>query len=145
MRRLNRSRPVGPAQAYQTFQILVPDANWRPASCEEVGCGFFLNGWRLRVEVLPPQMLYTAKTAGRRFVEHRVADGETWLVFEAGQSCFKTTEHRVRLDMPELYVVRDGDWRGNPTGSVRRHKRAADWVDQFGEHQQNVAELLERG
>jgi hypothetical protein len=42
-------------------------------------------------------------------------------------------------------VVRGGDWRGNPTGYRRQHVNGEDWRDDFGEHQQNVADRIERG
>jgi hypothetical protein len=51
----------------------------------------------------------------------------------------------VRLDRPELYLVADGDWRGNPTGRQRTHQNAADWVEDFGEHQLRIADQVERG
>jgi len=141
--RVNPNMPVG---AYKTYRILAPQStHFRLAKCAEVGCPAYLNGWRVRVEGLPPQLVHTARNSGRRYVEQSVAEGETWLVFEAGQPCFKAAEHRLRLDRPELYVVQGGDWRGNPTGETRTHATAADWVDDFGEHQQRIAEQIERG
>jgi hypothetical protein len=139
--------PNMPVEAYKTYRIVSPlSTHWRPAQCHEIDCAAYLNGWSVRVEGLPPQLLHTAKNSGRRYVEVHVAEGESWLNFEAGQPCFKQSEHRVRLDdRPELYVVRDGDWRGNPTGRVRKHANAQDWTDDFGEHQQRLADLRARG
>jgi hypothetical protein len=59
----------------------------------------------------------------------QVAEGETWLVFEPGQPCFAAARHTVPNGRPELYVVRGGDWRGNPRRDVRRHARPDDWID----------------
>ena len=42
--------------------------------------------------------------------------------FEAGQQCF--TQHHVP-DRPQFFVVRDGDWRGNPTGQNRLHTKGS--------------------
>jgi hypothetical protein len=50
------------------------------------------------------------------------------------------------LERPELYIVREGDWRGNPRGTPpRRHARAADWVDEAMEHQDRINTARERG
>ena len=70
--------------------------------------------------------------------------GLTEFTFEAGQTCF--VEHRVPLEREPLYVVRDGDWRGNPRGTAPRiHTRPDDWVDDFAEHQQRLADRFEQG
>jgi hypothetical protein len=60
--------------------------------------------------------------------------------FDSGQRCF--AEHQTN---PEQYGVRDGDWRGNPTGRVRAHQRPADWVEDFGEHQIRIADQQQKG
>lgn len=141
-----RLPPAGPVQAYQTFQISSPlETHWRPATCAEVDCPQYLNGWRVRVEGLSEADVYAIANSGRKYTRRDIAEGETWLIFEAGQSCFAASQHRLPLGRPELFVVRDGDWRGNPTGHVRRHKRAEDWVDQFANNQDRIAEAIERG
>lgn len=137
---------AGPVSAYQTFQIAAPLAtHWREATCAEVACEQYLTGWRVRLDFLSDADRWAIHNSGRHFVRHDVAAGETWLAFEAGQPCFRASEHRLPLGRPELYVVRDGDWRGNPTGSVYQHKRADDWVDQFSTNQDKLAEAIERG
>ena len=52
-------------------------------------------------------LAHTARTAGARFHEQHVSEGHTYLVFEAGQPCFGASTHRVSIDRPALYVVRD--------------------------------------
>lgn len=155
-RPMNRVEPAMPPEAYKTFAIVAPvSTHWRPAACAEVDCPDYRNGWRVRVEGLPPEMLHDARTArhqvnGRwvpyRYVEQRVADGETWLMFESGQPCFRAATHRTRIDRPELYVVRDGDHRGNPRGTkARQHQRPQFWTEQFAEHQQALADAHQKG
>ncbi|GHH30265.1 hypothetical protein Srubr_02810 [Streptomyces rubradiris] len=136
-----------PPEAYRTFAIVSPvETHMRRATCEEVGCEHYLNGWRVRVENLTPQMLHAARTSGRKYVEHRIAEGETWLVYEAGQPCFKATEHRAPIGRPPLYLVRDGDYRGNPRGTkARLYQRPDQWVDDFATHQQNLADEIRKG
>lgn len=144
---INRIEPTAPVDAYKTYQILAPRASHhRPASCAEIRCANHLNGWRTKVdettELGKRQAWYVRNEAGRAFTEERHGPITTF-TFEAGQRCF--TPHTVRLDRPEIFLVRGGDWRGNPSGEVLKHQRAADWVDDFGEHQIKVAEQIERG
>ncbi len=146
MRPMNRIHPVGQVQDYKTYQILAPKSSHRrPATCAEVECPNYLKGWRLRVEGLPPEMLHAAKTSGRKFTELHVAEGENWLVFEAGQLCFRAAQHSVPLNKQEIYVVRDGDFRGNPTGNVRKHTRAEFWVEDMSENLDKVAQRQQQG
>ncbi len=136
--------PMG-VGAYKSYSISAPLAtHWRPATCAEVACPDYLHGWRIRKEHLDAQLLHAATRSGRRYREVSFAAGETWLVYEAGQVCFKASQHRLPLERPELYLVRDGDWRGNPTGSVQR-LTAASWTDDFGEHQERLADRFKQG
>lgn len=136
--------PRLPSRFYKSYRILAPaPTHFRPATCAEVDCPPYLHGWRTRVEGLPPELVHTARTSGRRYTEMHVAEGETWLIFEAGQPCFKASEHRVRIDRPEIYIVADGDRRASM--NHRRHANAADWVEDFGENQQRLADQAERG
>jgi hypothetical protein len=145
---LFRIQPRMGPEAYKTYAVVSPlGSHFRPATCEEVGCQHFLNGWRTRIEGLPADMLHAARTAGRKFTEQRVAEGETWLVFEAGQRCFRASEHRTRIsDRPPLYVVKDGDHRGNPRGTKPRvHMSPDNWLDDFATHQQAIADEIKKG
>jgi hypothetical protein len=144
---MNRIEPQMGAAAYKTYSIVAPaSTHFRPATCAETDCPDYLNGWRVRVEGLEPVLLHAAKTSGRKYTEVRIAAGETWLHFEAGQPCFRAGEHRARLDRPELFLVRDGDHRGNPRGTkARMHQRPELWVEDFGEHQQNIADEIAKG
>lgn len=146
-RPVNRIQPQMPASAYKTYELAAPVAtHWRKATCAEIDCPRYLNGWRVHVEQIGPELEHAAKTSGRRYQELRVAEGQTYLVFEAGQPCFQMSEHRKRIEKPELYVVRDGDWRGNPRRTeARQHARPELWVEDFAEHQQGLARVQERG
>ena len=145
-RPINRVEPQMPAAAYKTYTLAAPLAtHWRKATCAEVGCPDYLNGWRVRVEGLDAQMLHDARRYGRNR-ELPVTEGETWLVYEAGQPCFRSAQHRTRIERPELYLVRDGDWRGNPRGTqARQHSRPEHWVEDFAEHQQGLADTAQKG
>lgn len=142
-----RLKPQGPASAYKTYSIKAPlSTHFRPATCEEVGCPNYLTGWRIRIEGLTPELLHTAKNSGRKYTVLDVAENEHWLLYEAGQSCFQVSEHRTRVERPELYLVRDGDWRGNPRGTPRRiHKNAEEWSEDLHEHTEKITDALNEG
>jgi hypothetical protein len=146
MQRMNRLQPQGQVQDYKTYQIVSPlSTHWRPATCAEVDCAEYINGWRLRIEGLPPEMVHAARTSGRKYTELDVSESEHWLIFEAGQPCFRAQMHRALLDKQEIFIARDGDWRGNPTGNVRRHTRPEFWVEDFAEHQDKLARQIQQG
>jgi hypothetical protein len=144
---MGRIEPLAGAEAYKTYGIRMPlTTHWRKATCAEVECPDHTHGWRVRVENLTPDLVHTARTCGRRFRELSVAEGETYLVFEAGQPCFRASDHRVRVERPELYVVRDGDWRGNPRHTTPTvHSGPDSWVDDFATHQQTLADAANEG
>lgn len=130
---------------YQTYTILAPlSTHWRKATCAEVDCPDYLNGWRTRVEYLTPEQLHLARNCGRRHIVVKVGPGETYLVYDAGQPCFQVSTHRMRLEREERYLIRDGDARGNPTGR-RVEVSGTAWNDDFGEHQQRLADLQQEG
>lgn len=147
---INRIQPIGPASSYKTYQIVSPlSTHFRPASCAEVHCPAHQHGWKTvideRTEQGKSQAHYIRKEAGRKYREDKDIQGAlTIFIFEAGQRCFGA--HQVRLDRPETYIVRDGDWRGNPRGTKPYvHTKAAYWVEDFAEHQNRLANEIEKG
>lgn len=145
-RPLNRLPIQGEAQDYQTFQIKAPlSTHWRKATCAEFECKNMQNGWRTTLDATNEAAIYyIRKTSGRSFREYRNEAGQFVFEFTPGQTCFG--EHRVRLERDELFIVKDGDYRGNPRRTAPRvHQRPADWVDQFAEHQDKLKTLHERG
>lgn len=131
--------------AFKTYSIHQPlSTHFRPATCAEVDCPYYLHGWKVRKEHCDEQMLHAIATCGRRYRELAIRPGETYLEFEPGQPCLKTSEHRARVERPELYVIRDGDARANPTGR-RDFVSATAWSDDFGEHQERLAAEQQKG
>lgn len=142
-----RLDPIGPADAYKTYALAAPiSTHRRPASCVEVECDAWRHGWISLIDVSTDigvqQANYIRLHSGRSFTASEVGTLVTF-TFPSGQTCFG--EHTVLLEREPIYSVRDGDWRGNPTGRTRRHVRADDWVDDFANHQQQLADRLERG
>src|SRR5262245_32263853 len=126
-----RLAPNGMPQDYKTYQISAPrSTHWRSATCEEVSCTYFLNGWKTVVPVDSPQAQYIRTTSGRHFKETKQAAGLTEFDFSPGQTCFASDKHKVRLDRQEKYLVRPGDWR-TPRTRPYVHTRASDWVEDF--------------
>lgn len=142
---VNRIPPAGRPADYVTHQVLAPAAtHWRAATCEEVDCGHWHNGWRLRLEGLQPADLAAIVQSGRRYTRTPVAPGETWLVFQAGQPCFRAAAHRLPLERPGIFQVRQGDFR-LPIRGVRTFATPEDWRDHMGEHLDRLAEQRQRG
>jgi hypothetical protein len=143
-----RLEPALPVTSYVTYNISQPQrTHWRPATCAEMGCGHHVNGWETRVDestdLGQKQAHYIRHDRGRRHVETRDEAGITHFAFEAGQTCFNP--HQTTVGKPELYLVRSGDWRGSPEGVLRRHQNVEQFIDDFGEHQETLADRLKKG
>ncbi len=146
--------PRLPASAMKTYEINAPlSTHFRPATCEEMDCPAYVHGWSTTVdestELGQGQAYYIRNESRRRYSEIRglsPTDRRTTFRFEPGQRCFKSDEHRTRIERPEIYVVRDGDARGNPRRTAtRRHASAADWQEDFAEHQQTLSDRAKEG
>lgn len=148
MRELNRAQPLLPVTAVKTYEIRQPLAtHFRPATCAEVNCQHHLKGWRTRIEKIldaDGKFEHAVRTSGRRFTEIR-EEGAILFVFPAGQRCFKAGSHRLALGREPFYLVRGGDFRGNPRGENLTHSRAAHWVEDFAIHQGTIADAIRRG
>lgn len=146
MRPINRITPHLPAAAYKTYAVSAPLAtHFRPGTCEEVDCQPHQFGWATTVP-RGSQDEAVIRSAGRSFSEERIGDGFIKFTFPPGQPCFRASTHQVPLERPWIYLVRDGDWRGNPRGTQAYvHKRGGDWVDDFANHQQKLADRLNQG
>lgn len=148
-RPINRAKPRMPVANMQTFQVEAPRAtHTRRASCEEVECGAYLRGWRMKIDLATElgqnQAYYIKHQSGRAYKKIDFQDGLVTLEFKSGQPCF--AEHRVRIDRPEIYRVKGGDFRGNPLRTpVRTHKKPEYWVEEFAENQDRLRTQMERG
>jgi len=134
---------VGPVTAYKTFAVSAPASHYRPAACAEVDCEDYLNGWTMIVSLTDGQVLHAVRTSGRPYRE-TIGPVSVTFDFEPGHACRTPSQHRI-LQRPEIYLVRDGDWRGNPSGRRRVHTRPDYWVEDFGEHQSKLIEIAQRG
>lgn len=137
--------PKLPPGAFKSFTILAPvSTHFRKATCEEVRCEHHEHGWATIVAADSPQAHYIRYDSGRKFTDELLPGGMVRFAFEAGQMCFKAADHKVRIDRPEIYLARAGDWRGTD-GDTFRHSGSADWVDEFATLQDRWSRAVERG
>lgn len=139
---VNRIEPkMGPG-AYLTYQVDAPKDVAIKTACEDAGCSAFAHGWETtvdeRTQLGAVQARYIRTMSGRTFRESRTGGGLTVFRFERGQRCF--AEHRTR---PETWSVLRGDWRASEP--LRTHTDAGDWLDDFAEHQDQLADEARKG
>lgn len=131
--------------AYQTFEIASPIAtHTRPASCREVDCEQYTKGWTTKVFPDSDEEGWLRQSGRKWSTVTKAEDGFNIYLFPPGQPCFRASTHRVSLERPEIYRVWPGDWRAR-IGEAYVHTRAANWVDQFAEHQNKLADIFGRG
>lgn len=132
-----------PSHSYKTYAIRTPTSHRRRATCAEVDCLAYLNGWSFHLETLAAldtQLVYTALHSGKRFRKVSLGPGQTYLEFEAGQECFEGTAGRHEVQVrSELYVVGRGDHRTFNARTAYRHTRPELWVEDMAEHQDTLA------
>lgn len=131
---------------YRTHAVRSPiSTHFRKATCEEVQCSAYQDGWHFHAESLSPEMLYVVTHSGRRYREVRVTQGQTFLVFEPGQPCFKSGTHVISLERPEWYFVGRGDSRVFDVRKARQHRNAENFVDDWSTHLDKIRRVIERG
>jgi len=144
---VQRIKPAMPIQAVQTFEVVSPlETHYKVVSCKEIECVRERDGWRTVLDVSTvngqQQARWITHYSGRRFTYEQTGAIITF-TFSPGQSCFN--KHQKPLGRPELYVVRDGDWRGNPTGNQRIHTKPEHWVEHSEEELARLRRIQERG
>lgn len=139
-----RFRPQLPPSVMRTFGVRAPLAtHHRKATCFEVDCEAYLNGWTTTVDtstVLGAQQAnYIRLKSGRSFTASEVGDLVTFS-FPAGQTCFR--QHQVMLEREPIFLRRQGDWR---TRDLPVIMRGEDWLDDFATNQQGLQEGIDHG
>jgi hypothetical protein len=162
--RLNRVTPQLPAHSFTTFAVAAPfSTHWVYITCDEADCAGWRYGFHLDIDERTDQGMMQAaylRDDGipeatpaaaaahvrhtRRYTESRTELGLTRFAYPAGTRCFQ--EHKRRGDRPELFLVKGGDWRGNPRGiPTRQHVAGAHWVEEFADHQDRLAAAQQKG
>lgn len=147
------SRPIEPKLppgAMQTYEIDAPlTTHWRTATCAEVECAAYLQGWTSDV---PPdsageariKQIYDAEIRSGKVTTSKTSEGFTRYHFPAGTACFRRIWHKLPLERDAIFTVRSGDWRGTD-GVIRTFKNGEEWVDSFANHQDRIKQLIDRG
>lgn len=145
---LFRFPPKMPVTSYKTYSLISPrGTHWRKATCAEVDCEAYLKGWVTKVDITSvlgsKQANYIRLHSGRSFVTSDEGGPIVTFTFPAMQKCF--ADHQVPVQREPICLVRDGDWRGNPTGRRTVHSRSGLWVEDFAEHQGRLSDEFKKG
>ncbi len=137
--------PYGHPGAWQTFGIR---PYWRKATCAEVDCSHWRQGWVTAVDETTDlgrrqADYFRSGASGRSYTEARTDAGWTAFEFHSGQQCFGFGQHQVPWDRPELYVVQAGDWRA-AAGPARVYDRGDQWADDLHTHVDRIATARSR-
>lgn len=145
-----RIEPNMPVHSYKTYGMSMPlSTHWVPATCEQVECAPFLNGWvttiDLATELGKKQYDYLTHDKTRACKQERLPGTLVKFTYSPGNSCFSKGDHKLPLGRAASFYTRGGDWRGNPGGDRRVHAKAEDWIEDFSENQDRLNDLIERG
>lgn len=107
-----------------------PATHRRKATCEEVRCEAFLDGFYMELDpdTFGNQVLYLrSKQHGRRFTEERLEDGRIRFNFPAGQECFESTagRHTVPNERAPFYT--------QARSHGRRLLEGDQWIGELGD------------
>lgn len=141
-----RIAPLGDPGDYITYSITAPQDTGIVHVCRDVGCEAWLYGWETILDESEPGPPggragadWIRQESKRDFTESR-SGPLTVFRFEAHQRCFE--DHDT---LPDIFKVRDGDWRGNPTKRGRLHANGRDWIEDLIEHEAALADLRQKG
>lgn len=140
-----------PVHTMRTFQIDQPlRTHFRLATCTEVSCPASAHGWKMGFDLSDPEKRAAARWirdhSGRTYTHELIGEGQHQRIvftFAAGQRCFD--KHHVPLEREPFYVVRGGDFRGNPERMRRRHGSADSFVDEWANDLDKLHTIHERG
>lgn len=123
-----------PSHYMKTYGLFRKPVAPRKATCEEAECADYINGWSCKLQG-DDHRVGVIRRSSYRFEEFMTLDGIVEFVFAPGQPCFHKDSHTIIPEFRELFIVRDGDQRGNPRGTrPKQHTRAEFWVEEFATH-----------
>jgi hypothetical protein len=100
--------------------------HWRRATCREVNCGDYLNGWvtSLDPRIYKEQAFFIEHDRERTYKKVIGEDGKHHYYFEAGQRCFESEIKKDHIKKLE---------RGPVLRKDRKILEADRWIDEFNE------------
>ncbi len=134
---VQRLQPKLPPHRRVTYAAETGPGHFTPASCEEVDCSRWRNGFAVltdqNTELGQRQAHHLRRVAGRTrtWREEIRGSGIVAFVYPPGTDCF--ADHQRRVERPPLYVVRRGDWRAPNLGERRVHRNVDEWVEDMQE------------
>lgn len=146
-----RPAPRMDVQAYRTYGLAQPlGTHYKRVRCSDEVCNNHLRGWQTVLDTSNPQQAEAATWvrmhSGRHFVvfETPLSPIVTF-TFPPGQQCFEI--HYAPLERPAVGYRHRGDWRAPREWRRDRtvHTNLDFWVEDFGLHQDKVAEIVKRG
>lgn len=108
------------------------DTHWRDATCKEVNCKHYLEGWLMVLPDPSPQLDYLRQSE-RHFTEEKKGGGTIELSFPPGQKCVRGP-HKMLLNKLENFV-----------GNGRQHANPNDWTEHHNETLYQFQRVKERG
>jgi hypothetical protein len=147
---VTRVAPRQSADHYKTYGMSYPvGTHWRKATCEQADCQSFQFGWVTTVDMSTDlgqrQYHYITHDRTRGYTMSSAANLVSF-TYPPGTRCFAAADHKVRLERNPLFMVREGDFRGNPRGDEPRvHTTAENWVDDFATHADKLSTQIQKG
>lgn len=142
-------RPA-PDGAFVSFGCRAPIAtHFIELPCKVAQCHGYVHGWTstldpMRAEHLPLIAHIVSGRSERRWSRgESTPEGYVTFVFPPGQSCFLNSHHRRNLDVPELYVVRRGDYRTPYAQRDPKAMSADNWLEAFAKNQDALVKAHE--
>jgi hypothetical protein len=136
-----------PARLYKGYEIQAPHSRVfrERASCEQVDCEQWRNGWMVRADLLDAAAWAEIRAKGYAWKRFDVSATERYVAFEAGQPCFAASTHTRLIRDPLFMEHRGARWGGRAPQSGYRHSRPEHWVESFQEHSDKLAAEEARG
>lgn len=104
-------------------------------SCQEADCKNYQNGWKVREDGLPADLLHYVTNSGRVYQRVQISVDETWLIFKSEQKCF---DKHVSPYRPAFYYSKDRN-------GVRTHTEAKFWIEEYAENLGAIQDRVEKG
>ena len=105
--------------------------HWMAASCKEVDCPHFIEGWKTVVPDDSPQAAYIRHDKTRHHQEYRVDDGDIAFVFPSGQRCYNSPNHRRKLERGPWLTINSPSY--NPFALERYAVDSIEWMEKFNQ------------
>jgi hypothetical protein len=137
-----------PLHRFKTYSVIDKSLT-RPATCEEIECEQYKNGWMIPKSALSEADLYAIDQSGRVYREMDItgldkAERDIQLIFAPGQPCFKASTHTIKLENSEIYLAGRGKGRLYDPRDAITHSGPQAWLDDFWNNQDKLQRLADR-